>query len=152
MFHKLLHRGLPGSFEFNSVYAMQPMYTAEANRRILDNLKTMVHFSTAKPEVPPSKVPVDSHTAVCQILQDQGTFKSSWSSLGEKFISEKAISTYHSFQRETKSGQLYQSPKAKKIYLEFLIGKAKSLVEGATYCLGGKGSKNEYNQIDFVRE
>lgn len=147
MFHKLLHRGLPGSFEFNSVYAMQPMYTSSDNKRILDRLNTMNQFSMTKPKVPQLKFPVDSHTAVCQILQDQTSFESPWRSLRGTYVSENAISAFTSFQQEAESSQLYRSPKAAKVYLDFLIGKAKPLVEGAAYHLGGT-----YNQIDFVRE
>ena len=147
MLHKLFHRGLPGSFEFNSVYAMQPMYTSSDNQRILTRLNTMNQFSMTKPTVPQPRVSADSHTAVCQILQDQGSFESPWTSLRGTYISEDAIGAYTSFVQDAKGSHLYGSPKAVNVYLDFLIGKAKSLVEGAAYRLGGT-----YNQIDFVRE
>lgn len=147
MLHKLFHRGLPGSFEFDSVYAMQPMYTSGDNKRILTRLNTMNQFSMTRPTVPQPRVSVESHKAVCQMLQDQGSFESPWVSLRGNYISENAIDAYTSFVQDAKSSHLYRSPKAAKVYLDFLIGKAKSLVEGAAYRLGGT-----YNQIDFVRE
>ncbi|KAL9062988.1 MAG: hypothetical protein Q9161_009671 [Pseudevernia consocians] len=107
----------------------------------------MDQFSMTKPKVPQHKFAVDSHTAVCQILRDQRSFESPWRSLRGTYVSENAISALTSFQQEAESSQLYRSPKAAKVYLDFLIGKAKVLVEGAAYHLGGT-----YNQIDFVRD
>ncbi len=152
MFHKLLHRGLPGCFAFNSVYAMQPMYTSKDNEKILTRLKTLDQFSLEKPALPQQNYLADSYTKVKQVLQNEGSLKSPWMTLEGTYVSEKAIDAYASFQKEEKSSQLYGSPKAAKIYLDYLTGKAKSLVEGAAYCLRGQSSKAKYNQIDFVRE
>ena len=145
MFHKLLRRGLPRCFEFNSVCAVQPMYTSATNKDIPKRLDTLNQFLDVAPKVPPPKTSVNSHAAICQVFQNQGSVKSPWESLGEEHISKTAISAYTFFQREANSGQLNRSPKAATVYFDFLIGRAKSLVEGATYCLRGRGSEEKYN-------
>ena len=92
MFSKLLYRELARCFEFDSVYAMQPMSTSAVNKDILKRLDTLNQFSDVGPNVRPPQISVDSHAAICQMFQNQGSVKPSWESLGEKHISKTAIS------------------------------------------------------------
>lgn len=147
MFHKLLHRGLTGSFSFNSVYAMQPMYTSRDNERILKKLKTMDQFSIAQLAVPKPKIVFNSYTAVSNIVKTNSSFRSPWATLADPYVSDKAIGGFHIFQQEKQGNQIYQSVKAKNVYLDFLVEKAESLVHRATCRVG-----RSYNRIDIVRE
>ena len=59
MVHKLIQRGLPYHFAFNSVYAMQPMYTSKPYKKTLTKLKTIDPFSLEPPATPKSKAAID---------------------------------------------------------------------------------------------
>ncbi|KAK3988374.1 heme peroxidase [Cladorrhinum sp. PSN332] len=64
MLYKLIQRGLPGWFPFNSVAVMQPMYTKKANTEIATALGTITQFSAADPSPPVSKTPISTPAAI----------------------------------------------------------------------------------------
>ncbi|KAK4223785.1 heme peroxidase [Podospora fimiseda] len=68
MLYKLIQRGLPGWFPFNSVAVMQPMYTKKANTEIATSLGTISQFSIVDPSPPPSFVSVSNPKTIEGIL------------------------------------------------------------------------------------
>lgn len=64
MLYKLIQRGLPGWFPFNSVAVMQPMYTKKANTQIAESLGTITQFSIADPVPPPNRIPISSPSGI----------------------------------------------------------------------------------------
>ena len=141
MFHKLLHRGLPGLFDFNSVYAMQPMYTSASNKEIFQRLNVSDQYSMNPPKAPTIKVSVESHAAVCDALLHGDYFESTWSASVGTLVSQKASNGFDIL------AQAEQTAGSKQIFLEYLLGKADSTVRRSSFRL----RKSQY-QIDIVRE
>ena len=150
MLHKLFHRGLPGCFRFDSVYAMQPMYTSGKNKEILEGLKTMAQFSMQKPTVPKPKVIIKSHTAVCQILDDVNNIQSPWAATIGTLVSGTSLKGFDTFQNQHHGNQIFQLPSARKICSDSLCDTATAAVRQMSYFLNSwRGS---YYQIDMIRE
>ncbi|KAK4460577.1 Psi-producing oxygenase A [Cladorrhinum samala] len=64
MLYKLIQRGLPGWFPFNSVAVMQPMYTKQANAKIAESLGTITQFSLADPVPPRNRIPISTASGI----------------------------------------------------------------------------------------
>lgn len=95
MFHKPVHRGIPGSFTFNSVCAMQLSFTSSEKGKNFDRLKTMSQFTIDTPPLPQPTIPLDSHIAVRRVLHDQRSFYSPWASLRGTCVSMNTVSAYN---------------------------------------------------------
>ncbi|KAF4461846.1 hypothetical protein FALBO_11355 [Fusarium albosuccineum] len=78
MLYKLIQRGVPNWFPFNSVAVMQPMYTKKANEGIAKELGTLDQFSTADPKPPPKPVVVFTNEAIKKTLGDPKKFVVPW--------------------------------------------------------------------------
>lgn len=146
MFHKLLRRGLPGFFDFNSVYAMQPMYTSRANTNIFKRLKTMDQYTLNPPAAPKSKA-IDTHGDVCSVLNNQHCLESQWTSSVGTIISQKAFDGLRAFEREHSGAQSQQTSKVNQLYVNYLTKKATDFVGRDAFRLG-----NHNYQIDIIRE
>ena len=147
MFHKLIQRGLPGYFAFNSVYALQPMYTKNDNKRILTKLKTIDQFSLDPPAAPKPKVIVESHSAIRDMLAEKNVFQSPWAASVGSLVSAKALEGLHAFETKRKGYHVQQAVESKQIYLNYLTDKATSFVKRDSFFLA-----KSYYQIDMVRE
>ena len=144
MFYKLLLRGLPGFFDFNSVYAMQPMYTSRANKDILTRLKTIDQFSLKPPEALKAVVTIESHDLVQTIMKDRDYFKSPWESSIGKLVSKNAFDGLNAFESK------HHPSGAKQIYLDYLVEKAEALVQKDIFSFQEFG--NTHHLVDIVRE
>lgn len=71
MLYKLIQRGLPGWFPFNSVAVMQPMYTKQGNVKIAKELGTIELFTTEDPRPPVKVVPINTFKGVEEAAQDK---------------------------------------------------------------------------------
>ena len=147
MFHKLIQRGLPAHFAFNSVYAMQPMYTSDANTKILTRLKNIGQFSLDPPASPKSKVVIEAHSTVREMLQKQNTFQSPWQSSVGSMVSNKALNGLHAFENAREGYHVQQASVSKQIYLTYLSDKAASFIKRDSFNLA-----KSYYQVDMVRE
>lgn len=76
--HHLILTAFPKYFQFNSVYAMQPFYTPEENRKIFDKLGTSHLFSYDPPTASPPLIPISSHAGLQAILTDNKNFRVPW--------------------------------------------------------------------------
>ncbi|KAL0943400.1 linoleate diol synthase [Colletotrichum truncatum] len=90
MLYKLIQRGLPGWFPYNSIAVMQPMYTKQANERIARELGTIGHYTLDDPKPPPKPVVVYTAAAVKQVLGNPQQFVVPWlRPLNELFVDTK---------------------------------------------------------------
>jgi cytochrome P450 len=68
MLYKLIQRGLPGWFPYNSVAVMQPMYTKQGNEKIAKELGILDQYSSEDPRAPPKTVALLTDAAIRQAL------------------------------------------------------------------------------------
>lgn len=78
MLYKLIQRGVPGWFPYNSVAVMQPMYTKKANEGIARELGTIAQFSLEDPKPPAKAVVLSSPGALRQVLGNTKGFVMPW--------------------------------------------------------------------------
>ncbi|KAL8921768.1 MAG: hypothetical protein Q9208_005525 [Pyrenodesmia sp. 3 TL-2023] len=147
MFHKLLHRGLPGYFDFNSVYAMQPMYTSAANKNIFDKLKTADQYSLNPPAIPRAPTTEESHSKVTQLLQNKKSYKTAWPQSSKIAAPDTLVANFNRHQQDKLSEQIYQQTNPKPIFLDYLTHKAVAYLGRDSFELG-----KSWYQVDFVRD
>ncbi|KAH0432490.1 linoleate diol synthase [Colletotrichum camelliae] len=78
MLYKLIQRGLPGWFPFNSIAVMQPMYTKKANESIAREIGTINQFTLDDPKAPPKPVIVASTEGIKRVLGSPDKFVVPW--------------------------------------------------------------------------
>ncbi|KAF4123830.1 hypothetical protein GMORB2_5546 [Geosmithia morbida] len=78
MMYKLIHRALPDWFPFNSVSAMQPMYTKKANVEIAKKLGTIDQYSLDDPKPPARKVALFSADSIKHVMGNPKSFPLIW--------------------------------------------------------------------------
>ncbi|KAK0625776.1 linoleate diol synthase [Immersiella caudata] len=78
MLYRLIQRGLPGWFPFNSVSVMQPMYTKKANEKIARQLGTISDFTLDDPKPPPKAVVLATGAAIRSVLTNTKGFSMPW--------------------------------------------------------------------------
>ncbi|KAH6656789.1 hypothetical protein BKA67DRAFT_655098 [Truncatella angustata] len=78
MLYKLIQRGLPGWFPFNSITVMQPMYTKQANEKTAKELGTFDQFTTDDPTPPRKLVVLKSSAAIKQVSENTKQFPVPW--------------------------------------------------------------------------
>ncbi|RDW76906.1 peroxidase/cytochrome P450 family protein [Aspergillus mulundensis] len=78
MLYKLIQRGVPGWFPFNSVAVMQPMYTKAANEQIAREIGTLAQYTLADPKPPAKPVVVFTNAAIKQVLRNPKQFAVPW--------------------------------------------------------------------------
>ncbi|KAL3487811.1 heme peroxidase [Aspergillus germanicus] len=74
MFYKLIHRGLPNWFPFNSVAVMQPMYTPVMNQQIAKEIGTSHLYTDAGPSRPKAPAFVRDYTTMRELMNDPERF------------------------------------------------------------------------------
>ena len=95
MFYKLVQRGLPGWFPYNSLNVMQPMYTKEANRRIAESIKTIKLYTEDDPKPPRPVMVLTKHADCKAVLEDHKTFVVPWlPAINDLFPGERDFSWY----------------------------------------------------------
>ena len=147
MFHKLLHRGLPGWFDFNSVYAMQPMYTSPANERILTKLKTIDQFSKKVPSAPKAPQVVNTHAEIIRVLGNISEYEAAWTPSREALTPPGLSARFNCFQQKMSGDQIYKGVDVKAIFSSYVKDKARAYLERDRFELGNTGY-----QVDFIRE
>ncbi|KAL4778664.1 heme peroxidase [Aspergillus varians] len=74
VFYKLIQRGLPKWFPYNSLDVMQPMFTKDMNRQIAEELGTINQYTEADPKPPRAPVLVRKYTTMRQLMNDPQRF------------------------------------------------------------------------------
>lgn len=146
MFHKLLHRGLPHFFEFNSVYAMQPMYTSTANKKIIKKLKTADQFSLNPPAVPVAQAKKEKHSEVGQLLQEK-QYYAAWPQSSKIVAPDTVLAHYNSYQQGMLAEQIYKHTDPKAMFLDYVTHEAVAYLQRDSFELG-----KSWYQVDFMRE
>ncbi|KAJ3562058.1 hypothetical protein NPX13_g8709 [Xylaria arbuscula] len=114
MLYKLIQRGLPGWFPYNSVAVMQPMYTKKANAAIAKELGTLAQFTLDDPKPPPTPVVLTSAAAIKQVLSNPKQYVLPWvAPLNALFPGKKNFDWFMvcAFVYPTSSLMLAHSPK-----------------------------------------
>ncbi|KHN98764.1 heme peroxidase [Metarhizium album ARSEF 1941] len=78
MLYKLIQRGVPGWFPFNSVAVMQPMYTKKANATIAQELGTLHQYTLDDPKPPETAVVISTHASIRRVLDSPKQFAAPW--------------------------------------------------------------------------
>ncbi|KAJ6137471.1 Cytochrome P450 [Penicillium samsonianum] len=89
MLYKLIQRGLPGWFSFNSIAVMQPMYTKKANIEIAKKLGTLDQYTLDDPSPPQRPVLITSSAGIKQVLDNPQKFPSGWSKILDLVFNRK---------------------------------------------------------------
>ncbi|CZR54744.1 related to linoleate diol synthase [Phialocephala subalpina] len=156
MFHKLVHRAVPGWFPFNSLHIMQPMYTRKANKAIAIKLGNIDLYTEADPAPPRRVVIIKQNELVREILSVQSTFKEPNGILLQALFSGKRdFSKYmlagdaaiNTAQRNLVGDVLYGSRDLKPALGGFLSSFSAKQLEDESLKLG----KDLY-QVDMLRD
>ncbi|SPJ72098.1 related to linoleate diol synthase [Fusarium torulosum] len=78
MLYKLIQRGVPNWFPFNSVAVMQPMYTKSANEKIAKEIGTFDQFTLDDPKPPAKTMVLTSSSAIKQVLGNTKQYVVPW--------------------------------------------------------------------------
>ncbi|GAP85595.1 putative linoleate diol synthase [Rosellinia necatrix] len=156
MLYKLIQRGLPGWFPYNSVAVMQPMYTKKANAAIAKELGTLDQFTLDDPKPPAVPVVVTTSAAVRQVLSNPKTFIAPWTQpLNSLFPGKRDYSWF------MLSGDAPANLKERENMLKAMkkIPGLHSAIHGFVERVGGDLIQKEtftlrpgLNQIDFIRD
>jgi hypothetical protein len=156
MLYKLIQRGLPGWFPFNSVAIMQPMYTKKANAAIAKELGTLDQFTLDDPKPPPKPVVVFSSAAIKQVLDNPKQYVVPWlQPLNTLFPGKKDFSWFmlsgdgpkNLEHRANMIKAFHKLPNLNTAIQEFVQRVGAELIEKETFTL-----KEGLNQIDLIRD
>lgn len=157
MFYKLIQRGVPGWFPFNSLHVMQPFYTRKMNEKIAKDLGTFPLFTTADPAPPPHPITVFKNTMLRSIFKDPASFAEPVGELLANLfpIEKRDFSAYmlsgdasvQTAQRNLVGDILYGSKELRSTLTTFLSGYGGECLLGETLSMAGN-----LDQIDIMRE
>lgn len=156
MLYKLIQRGVPGWFPFNSIHVMQPMYTRKANEQIARDLGTIELYSLKAPEAPRRPVVVTKYSLIKQILKDRRCFIIPWGpALNAIFPGKEDYTTFmlggdkaaNTAQRNLVGDILYGPADFKSLLSDFVFKSSNTYLKENLFNLG-----KTIQQIDIVRE
>lgn len=156
MLYKLVQRGVPGWFPFNSVAIMQPMYTKKANEAIAREIGTIDQFSLADPKPPAKTVVLFTNEAIKKALGNAKQFVVPWlPALNSLFPGKKDVGWFMLAGDEPKNlshrtnfvKALGKLPNLHNAIHEFVERVGKQLIEKETFTL-----KEGLDQIDIIRD
>ncbi|CAG9942858.1 unnamed protein product [Clonostachys rosea f. rosea IK726] len=155
MLYKLIQRGVPGWFPFNSVAVMQPMYTKKANQRIAEKLGTIAQFTLDDPKPPATMIVLSTQAAIKQCLESQD-FALPWlKPLNLMFPGKKDYGWYmlagseprNIAHRDSFSKALGKLPNLNKALTELVARVGAETIEKEKFTL-----KQGLDQIDILRD
>ncbi|EEH21749.1 hypothetical protein PABG_03965 [Paracoccidioides brasiliensis Pb03] len=146
MFYKLIQRGLPGWFPFNSLAVMQPMYTKDMNREIATELGTKFQYTEADPKPPPRRMILTKHSEISQMLTDPKRFPVPFGKPYENFIEGRDFGHFmlagdmprNRDQRNLYGGLLYGSGELKGLVSKFIMEQTDKFLTGSMFRIGGR--------------
>jgi hypothetical protein len=94
MLYRLIQRGLPGWFPFNSVAVMQPMYTKKANEAIAREHGILDQYTLDDPKPPPKLVKLVTKEAIQKVLNDKQYLLTGLKPLNSLFPGKKDYSWF----------------------------------------------------------
>ncbi|TWU70930.1 hypothetical protein ED733_001561 [Metarhizium rileyi] len=156
MLYKLIQRGLPGWFPFNSIAVMQPMYTKEANIKIAKELGTFDQYTLDDPKPPLIPVAVTTWAGIKQVLGDLKTFPLGWGKvLDHIFNGKRDIGWFmlsgneaRNFEHREKTAQAFSKlPDLEHTVYGFIEKVGAELLKKADFEL-----KDGVHQVDIIRD
>ncbi|TVY84744.1 Psi-producing oxygenase A [Lachnellula suecica] len=128
MFYKLIQRGVPGWFPYNSLHVMQPMFTKKMNETIAKELKTIWQYTLADPAPPPNPIIVVKNSTSMQLLNNQDAFKVIWANSLNSMFPNKDYSGFmlgadlpaNTAQRKLMGAAIYGIKDLKKVLADFI--------------------------------
>ncbi|KAL4904048.1 hypothetical protein BDW74DRAFT_155062 [Aspergillus multicolor] len=156
MLYKLIQRGVPGWFPFNSVGVMQPMYTRAANEAIAKELGTWAQYTAADPKRPAKPAVVVSSAAIQHVLRNPKQFAVPWlHPLNSLFPGTKDVSWFmlagdeprNQEHRKAFTSVLAQIPNLHSAVHNLVRTVGAELLDAKTLTL-----KNGVATIDFIRD
>jgi len=158
MFYKLIQRGVPGWFPYNSLHVMQPMFTKKMNESIAKELKTIDIYTADDPSPPRNPVVVVKNSIATKVLKDQGSFKVIWAKALNSMSPGKDYGGFmlggdlaaNTAQRVLVGNTIYESKSTKdikKALADFVANVGAKCLEDDTLNFA-----KDLNQIDLIRE
>ncbi|KAI9146726.1 Psi-producing oxygenase A [Paramyrothecium foliicola] len=156
MLYKLIQRGLPGWFPYNSIAVMQPMFTKKANIEIAKELGTIDQYTLDDPRPPKIPVFITTKAGIKQILGDHKTFPLGRDKvLSQVFNMKKDISWFmlagnepRNFEHRTKTTQAFgKLSNLQQTIYDLLENVGADLLKKADFQL-----KEGLHQIDIIRD
>jgi linoleate 10R-lipoxygenase len=156
MLYKLIQRGLPGWFPFNSIAIMQPMYTKKANEEIAREIGTIDQYTLDDPKPPPKPVVLFTSAAIKQALRNTKQFVVPWlSAVNALFPGKKDLGWFmlagdeprNYAQRADMMKAMGKIPNLHEAVHEFIERVGSRLIEQESFTL-----KAGLSQIDLIRD
>jgi linoleate 10R-lipoxygenase len=156
MLYKLIQRGLPGWFPFNSIAVMQPMYTKTANIRIAKELGTIDQYTLDEPSPPKPPVVIKTWAGIKQVLTDPKTFPLGWDKVLNYVFNGKrdmgwfmlAGNESRNFEHRKKMGQAFSKlSNLQQTVFDFVERVGADLLKKADFEL-----KEGLHQVDIIRD
>ena len=155
--YKLIHRGLPGWFPFNSIAAMQPMYTKQKNIELAKRHGTIDQYSLEDPTPPKRPVLIETWEGIKDIIHNPKVFPSGWErSVDIVFCGKRDLSWFmlsgdepKNLQHRQMMGKAFHDafPNFQKTVLEFVDNVGTKLLNKEAFEL-----KKGLHQIDIIRD
>ncbi|KAI0379935.1 heme peroxidase [Hypomontagnella monticulosa] len=156
MMYKLIQRGLPGWFPFNSVAVMQPFYTKQANEAIAREIGTIDQYTLDDPKPPRKSVVLLTSSAIKEALSHPKQFVVPWlQPINALFPGKKDLGWFMLAADEPRNFEdranllkvIRKIPNLHAAVHEFVARVGARLIEKETFEL-----KKGLNQIDIIRD
>ncbi|KAI2608367.1 heme peroxidase [Hypoxylon fragiforme] len=156
MLYKLIQRGLPGWFPYNSVAVMQPFYTKKANTAIAKELGTIDQYTLDDPQPPRQSVILFSSASIKEVLSHHTEFVVPWlPAMNALFPGKKDLGWYmlagdaprNEADRANMLKAMNKVPNMHKAVHEFVERVGSKLIQKESFMF-----KEGLNQIDLIRD
>ncbi|KAM0207497.1 hypothetical protein ACHAQD_012015 [Fusarium lateritium] len=156
MLYKLIQRGVPNWFPFNSVAVMQPMYTKSANEKIAKEIGTFDQFTLDDPKPPAKTTILVSSSAIKQVLGNPKQYVVPWlKPLNVLFPGKKDYSWFMlagdqplNYKHRTDfTKAMSKVPNLHDAIHEFIERQGAKLIKKEAFCF-----KKGLDQIDIIRD
>ena len=150
MLYRLIQRGVPKWFKFNSIYVMQPMYLPSMNIEIAKEFNTIDQYSLDPPAPPPKTTLLNTHGAISALLNDHANFKVKYGlQLPDLVFAEYMLSGDGAANRENHSfvaQRIMNVPGGLDLYAKAFDETTRKILTRESYKLG------PYYQVDMTKE
>lgn len=155
MLYKLIQRGVPGWFPYNSIAIMQPMFTKATNEKISKELGTFGQYTLDDPKPPAKPVVVTTSAAIKKVLDNPKQFAVPWLKPLNSLIPGKDVSWFmlagdEPHNREHRASfmkALGNIPNLHAAVPEFINRVGTQLIQKESFKI-----KNGLDQIDLIRD